>query len=282
MKNFHHLKLILVTLVLSLFLLPLFSMADTELNPSTLWTAQQNDSRPVLMMGEKLIPAILREENKSLNYDLVVHYPQIVGTNSDANVKHFNELIQLFINKKIDSFKQDLVNSASNAALIKIPSYLKINYEMASFVSQSQQTRFISIRFGIDGYERGMAHPYYHTQVFNIDLGHDKVLALSDLFNADSNYLAKISAYCIQQLQAKKTSGVILPVEMIQHGASPKPENYKNWNLTLGGLLITFDEAQVAPRYFGAQEILIPNEYLKEIMTHQTACTIGILNCDKT
>lgn len=272
-------------LLVLILLIPTCGMADVNPKPADLWIVQQNDARPVLMQGQqlKLIPKTLRELNSKLNYIIVIRYPQVVGVQLSSAHTHFNQLIQTFIDEQVSEFKKEVTQSSLNQALPAMRSYLNINYEMAGFVSQSQHTDFASIHFTTEGFTRGMAHPYHSTQVFNYNLGSDKALTLADLFKPDSDYLTKIAAYCIHQLQTKKLpDNIILPADMIKEGAAPKPENYQNWNLTLTGLLITFEEAQVAPRYFGAQQVLIPRDFLKNIVTDQTACTIGILNCDKT
>ncbi len=260
------------------FLFPLISLADAS--PSDLWTIQKIDSQPVLQADGKsqLVSKILTQNNQDLNYLIAIRYPQITGNQQLSDgAKHFNQLVQSFVDKQASAFKQDMTANATNSALPKANSYLKINYEMAGLVSQSQNTNYTSIRFSIDSFERGMAHPSHQTQVFNFDVAQNKLLALADLFNPNAHYLAFIANYCTQQLQAKK-----LPGDMVKTGAVPTFDNYKNWNITLSGLLITFDEAQVAPRYFGAQQVLIPRDALKDMVNHQTACTIGILLCDKT
>lgn len=241
----------------------------------TLWMQQKNDSRPLLVLDQKsqLVPKTIHEEKA--NYHLEVHYPQIEGTSLTKSTNRFNELVNSLINARINSFKNEISKSATEQP--ESPSFLKINYDLAGFVSRSQNTDYTSVRFDINSFEKGMAHPSLQTEVLNFDLGHNKQLSLADLFKPGSAYLEKISA-----LSMKKLSGKQFPEDMIKAGASPKMENYKNWNLTLGGLLITFDEAQVAPRYQGKQEILIPNEALKDLYSPKTACTLGVINCDIT
>lgn len=256
---------------------PIVSLAGTIVPTTAVWGTSATDSTPLLMAYEKsqMVPIKNHEQNNTLAYTIDVRYPQITGTSLSAADNHFNQLVQSLVQQQVTAFKQDMANSSANAALPKVPSYLKLNYEMNGMVSQSQHTDFTSIRFHVYGYERGMAHPYHKILAVNYDLGHDKVLNLADLFNPNTKYLAAISDYCIQQLQAQK-----LPVDMVKSGAAPKFENYKNWNLVLGGLLITFDEAQVAPRYYGIQQVLIPNAVIAKMLTHPAACTLGVAMCD--
>lgn len=247
--------------------------------PVGLWSGQGTDPRPLLVMDEKLqlIPVVNHQRNPKLAYTIDTYFPQITGTPLNATAQHFNQAVQTLIQQQTDPFLQDIHSSATNTLLPKTTSTLKINYEMASFASQSQQTEYLSIRFTIKGYERGMAHPYQRTAVLNYDLGHDTPLTIANLFKPGTRYLLTVANYCKQQLLEKK-----LPADMVTVGAATKFKNYQNWNLTLRGLLITFDEAQVAPRYFGAQEVIVPNSVLATLYTQQAACTLSITNCDKT
>lgn len=242
--------------------------------PSDIWF--QKDNTPLLVINQtmKLIPKIINE--KTTNYLIHIRYPQIMG-NAKFNdaATNFNQIVKSLVDEKLTSFKQDIEKASKN--MPPMQSYLKMNYQLAGFVSQSQKTEYISIRFGTDTFERGMAHPSFKTDVINYDLANNKALSLNDLFNPNSGYLEKIANYSMNQLRAKH-----LPDDMIKAGAGPNTDNYKNWNLTLKGLLITFDEGQVAPRVNGKQEILIPNSFLKDIVDHKTACTLGITNCDVT
>jgi hypothetical protein len=246
-------------------------------NPETtnLWIIKNNDSRPLLVLNQKfnLIPKIIKQ--KTSDYHIDVRYPSIENANSNVSAQHFNQAIQNMVTKNINTFKQELKNNKTNSA--KSKNTLKITYELFSAVSQSQKTEFVSTRFTSDSMEQGMAHPSQQTEILNYDLGHDRVLTLSDLFIPNSPYLEKIAAYCAQQFQGKD-----IPPDMIKAGTAPTLENYQHWNLTLDGLLITFDEAQVAPRYFGRQEVIVPNSVLKELYTHAVACTMSIINCDGT
>ena len=247
------------------------------LPPSSLWINTQDDSRPLLVLNQKnqLVPKTIQTEKE--NYILQLRYPQIVGSPLPPVAHDFNHLLQSFVDKETNQFRNEIMHTTPRKSPDVMQNNLKINYVLAGFVSQSQQTEYISPRLEVDSFVHGMAHPRHQTQVFNYDLGHNKLLSLSDLFEPNSGYLDKISSYCSKELSTKK-----LPPEMIKTGAGPSMGNYKNWNLTLSGLLITFDEGQVAPRYNGVQEVLIPYEVLKDSYTHATACTLFVISCDGT
>jgi hypothetical protein len=43
-------------------------------------------------------------------------------------------------------------------------------------------------------------------------------------------------------------------------------ENYRNWNITPDGLMITFDEYQVAPYAAGPQTVTVPYSELRGLI----------------
>lgn len=265
-----------------LLILPFSISAQVNKVPAALWITDVGDSRPMLFIDKniqyKLISVNKTENNEAEKFSVNLTYPQISGVNLDKNAKLFNQKVTMLIQQPLNQFKKMVSPEISKAFPADAQSYFKLNYQLASFMSASQNTKYISIRFNIEAFALGMAHPYHSFLVMNYDLGHNKMLSLSDLFKPNSNYLSVIAHYCIKQLQAKHLSDT----SMIVSGAAPRINNYKNWNLTLSGLLISFEEGQVAPRYDGAMQILIPKAVLAPLVNHLTACTISILRCDKT
>jgi hypothetical protein len=96
---------------------------------------------------------------------------------------------------------------------------------------------------------------------FNYDLGAGKELVLNDLFLPGSNYLQRISSVCSAELSEQPFFD-----GSFMSGADPIHENYRNWNIAPQGLVITFDEYQVAPYAAGAQTILVPYGELTQVI----------------
>ena len=61
----------------------------------------------------------------------------------------------------------------------------------------------------------------------------------------------KDAAYCKEQLNLRD-------IAYSEAGADPILENYRNWNITADGLLISFDPYQVAAYAAGPQTVLVP------------------------
>lgn len=77
-----------------------------------------------------------------------------------------------------------------------------------------------------------------------------------------TDYLGLIASYYQDELSRRNIGYDGLFVS----GADPTPENYRNWNITPGGLLISFDPYQVAAYAAGPQEVLIPYAKLSAII----------------
>ena len=88
---------------------------------------------------------------------------------------------------------------------------------------------------------------------------------MEDLFQPGSDYLQKISEYCISELQANE---YVFPD--FQQSAGPKAENYRNWNIQENGILITFDVYQIAPYAAGPQMVLVPYDVLRDQIGDQS------------
>jgi len=110
-------------------------------------------------------------------------------------------------------------------------------------------------------YVNGAAHPGDYSNTLNYDLSIGRYVLLTDIFLPDSNYLETISNYCVNELRKQPYSD-----SFSLDGASPTFENYRNWNISNEGFIVTFDTYQVAPGAAGQQVIVIPFEQLRSII----------------
>lgn len=189
-------------------------------------------------------------------------YPQLESNAADEGIDAFNQNVTELINDKINQYKQQVLENQEtqkNLQHTKIKNDLYLDYD-TSFI-QSGKTPIISIRFSVQGYIDGMAHPYHHHFVLNYDLKNNEPIELNELFDPGSDYLTLLSDFTRSVLFER-----LADKQMIAEGTAPKPDNFKNWNIKPNGLLITFDEYQVAPYINGAQTVLVPYAFLKEIL----------------
>lgn len=109
----------------------------------------------------------------------------------------------------------------------------------------------------------GGAHPGTYYVALNYDTTAAKVLTLADLFEPGADYLGLVSSLCIAELQTR--SDMMFP-DFATSGAAALQENYQVWAVTPQGLLVVFQEYQVAPYAAGAQSVLLPYDALAGLL----------------
>lgn len=209
----------------------------------------------------RVVPKVIRENNKEGKYSVEAEYPQIEG---DARFDKFNSAARSLVTKDVAAFK-----TGETAALEEdgeLPeetqtSSLDIGYQIRLATDD-----LISVEFTEGQYSRGAAHGNSITAVLNFDVKNGKRIELADLFHPKSNYLSVISAYAIKDLKDQSKKNDMLMEDQIQDGAAARADNYRAWTITRKGLWITFDPYQVAAYAAGPQHVLVPYSALKQIV----------------
>ena len=189
---------------------------------------------------------------------LTIEVDKPVLSGDAALVDAFNMAVDTIIADTAGSFKSDILQYQTGEDLppeiADLGSYMDVGYQ---FFTPTESV--LSIAFGVDWYSAGAAHPNSYSRTLNYDLHSGTVLALADLFKSDAQYLEALSAYSVKVLTEKGTL-------MFPDGAEPTEQNYQNWNLTPDGLLITFDDYQVAPHVAGPQQVIVPYAELTDLI----------------
>lgn len=194
------------------------------------------------------------ESGDSPIYTLETNTPVLEGSD-DPRVLEFNRLAAEMVDEMVASFKSGFEYLPEEP--ISAGSFFQV-----TFSQLAPPGDILSIQFGVDGYSDGAAHPYHWTKTLNYDLESGQVLSLDVLFLPGADYLTLVAEYCKAEL-ATRDIGFELG---FSGGADPLPDNYLNWNLTYDGLLVTFDEYQVAPYAAGKQQVLVPYEALGAVI----------------
>lgn len=258
----------LAPLFLASFLLANTCFADTAA-PATTATAatatpadDHGNEITVINSNLSAIPQSQHEENQEAHYTIDMKYPQISGKELSVSAQKFNQQVTDLVNQEIVRFKkfvkEDTVHMQTLPEDMK-HNTLSVDYDID--VIHSSKQPIISVRLAIEGMQAGRAHPYHSYRTLNFDLGTGKVLALNDIFKPKTNYLKIFAKYSNQKL-----NNTLKDKFMISNGTAPDIKNYKTWNIEPDGILITFDEYQVAPYVDGAQEVEIPFSELKNVI----------------
>jgi hypothetical protein len=197
-------------------------------------------------------------------YTITAQIPQLQGSN-DPRVEAFNAHLEQIVQSNIDQFRNDILTNQPIQPFAAGSSY-DLKYTLIG-----QQGEVWSIKFEVMYYYDGAAHPGHNSITVNYDLGQGRELTLNDLFQPGSNYLQVIADKCKAQLS---TRDIGFEDEIFNSGADPLPENYQRWNLSPDGLIVTFDEYQVAPYAAGSQTVLIPFAELIPLANPQGALTV--------
>lgn len=193
-------------------------------------------------------------------FDINAEYPQI-----DKVGAEFNDKIRSLIDTRIEDFKKTSEDNwmarKETAGLDENigeypqdPFYFNISWEPVQLNS-----KYISFVLHLDFFEGG-ANANQVVFAFNSDLLNNKEMTLSDILSDYPDYIKTISDYSIKELTsniASEENADILK-EMINDGAGPKEDNFKNFTFTDKAINLHFSKYDVLPGYFGEQEIHIP------------------------
>jgi hypothetical protein len=208
-------------------------------------------SAPLISRQVTLVPQALTETNQNPPFTINAQMPQLTGSD-DPRVTAFNQQVNVLVTREVEAWRE----SFQQITLVTNGSSLDETYTLISQISN-----LWSLKFDFHFYSDGAAHPGLYSITLNYDLGQGRELALGDLFLPDSSYLEAIANYSIDELS--KQPGFDDP---FTEGARPTPENYRNWNITTDGLLITFEMYQVGPGASGPIQVLVPYEQLQTVI----------------
>ena len=196
------------------------------------------------------------ETNQDPVFTITAQVPQLTGS-EDPRVAAFNQLLNEVVQKEVVVFRGEFMRGPFTE--VSTNSFLDVTYEL-----EAQYNDIWSFKFNYSFYNSGAAHPGDFSHTVNYDLGVGHELALGDLFISGSDYIGTISNYCLEELRRKPYSD-----SFTTSGADPTFENYRNWNITLQGLMITFDTYQVAPGAAGPQIVIMPYDQLQGMIDPQ-------------
>jgi len=199
------------------------------------------------------------ESGNGSTYTIAAQIPYLQGSD-DSRVIALNGRFKEIVQKEVDQFKTDVAGLP--AAPMGAGSSLNLGYTLIG-----QRSDVWSVKFDAAVYIDGAAHPNHYSVVLNYDLERGREIALDDLFLPSSNYLQVIADYCKAQL-AKRDIGFDASQS---GGADSLPENYKLWNLSNEGLVVTFGVYQVASGAAGQQTVVVPFFELKGVSNPQGA-----------
>ena len=194
----------------------------------------------------------INETSEAPKFTIDFEYPQLENTTAQAA---FNTATQNFSDPTIAAFRQE-VDENEEWRANNFPDFGNDLY--VRYTTTYQDNALASFRFSLSTYIAGAAHPSTQIHTITFDIISGQAVALGQLFNPGSNYLEIIANACIDDLRRQD----LLHWE---EGAQAIQDNYQNWNITANGLLITFNDYQVAPHAAGIPEVTVPYGILQPV-----------------
>jgi hypothetical protein len=205
-------------------------------------------------------------KSNNIHYRVKVEYPLFSASNPTLS-QPVNSRVAHFINQAITEFKSQIPPNSTD--LRDLPATMQQNYLNISYDSYMTENQFhhtlLSLRFHIEKKLAGSTQAIQDYWFLNDDLSANKPLVLASLFKPDSHYLKDISNYCLTELTHKYTPDMPW-ITLHATGITPKLKNYRHWNLTRKGILITFKKEQLEPYTDSADSVLVPYESVRDLL----------------
>jgi hypothetical protein len=210
-------------------------------------------------------------------YTIDAEFPRMTGFTDGTVEKAFNRAVAAMAGEKVRDFRAAAkstppVNGMSNG--------LDLGFSVAF-----KNDTIVSLTMADCQFYAGAAHPSHDMNTFNFDLKKGSKIELFDLFDMAKKdheisdifrdlhedylergfpILKRLSDYCKSDLARQGIES-----SWLDDGAGPKEMNFRNFNVTDKGLIINFNEYQVASYAEGPQVVEIPYEALADLLNPQ-------------
>jgi hypothetical protein len=204
----------------------------------------------VSINGMDVTTDLVSESSEKPLYEIHGQVPVI----QDPSAEKLNVLLKKAVTEELDGFKKNMTDWETPPEMAKYVSFMWVRYDVPLLTPQ-----MASVRFYVDYFMAGAAHPNHYFKVVNYDLVNGKTGEIKDLFTDSTKALVFLSKFC-------KTDLGDPDFPLFEEGLVPTEENFKNWNLSEKGLRLSFDPYQVAPYAAGPQEVLVPYSELHSLV----------------
>lgn len=195
-------------------------------------------------------------------YKISVRYPEIKPALTPPT-KKFNHWIRSKVRGYVAEFKTleqaaESHDKRKRLAPSPIREGLSIDYRL--YYSDNQ---LITLRLTHSVMAIGQMHPIDYYETINFDLRRNRALKPRDVFKR--GYLTVFATYSRKELKDKYDLQYT-DDDWIRSGTIPVKSNFDNWNIVPDGILISFEDYQVAAHAFGQAEMIIPYAELRRVL----------------
>lgn len=188
-------------------------------------------------------------EEETDYYTISVYYPltkyKIVNSKIDEIIKSYTEILK----GSIDDNAKNIVKESGYKY------FLDIRFNTYNYLNYVTYVLHISTF-------TGGAHPnsYYYTITYDKDKM--QIVTLESLVKNNNSLLANLSEYTYNNLINNQKIKDIGGLDMVKDGTQPTIQNFENFALTSDGMLIFFENYQVAPYVAGEFAVNVPYDKL--------------------
>lgn len=170
--------------------------------------------------------------------DLRISYPR-------SKYQVLRKEIEKYIHSNIDTFIKESTSTDQN-----------LPYSLYIYYDEYETKEYISYVF-YNSLFTGDAHPNNTIYTINYDKMNHKIIDINDLVRRNSNILNLFSNESRKIFQNKKEFKDPNMNQMLIEGTMPNENNFRNFVMTPNGILLFFEQYQIAPYYMGAFQVLI-------------------------
>lgn len=135
-------------------------------------------------------------------------------------------------------------------------------YTLNIFYNKYETSNYLSYVFRISEYTGG-AHPNNTISTISYNKNNDAIITIESLIKDDATILDILSTESRKILENNQLFKSGLLYDMMIDGTKPKIENFKNFVFSKEGLIIFFEQYQIAPYSYGEFNVVIPYFKLK-------------------
>lgn len=176
-------------------------------------------------------------EEKNNNYKIITYYPK-------TDYPKLNNVINDKIYEYIKEFKENV-----NSSDYPINQY----YSLIILYDCYEYDNYISYIFRIEDYTGG-AHPNHRIYTVVYDIKNNVIITIDDLINKNQNIL---NIFSENSREILKSNDKITSSTMLYEGTKPKKENFTNFVFSKNGIILFFQEYQVAPYSQGEFNVVL-------------------------
>jgi peptidoglycan-N-acetylglucosamine deacetylase len=217
------------------------------------------DNEPKRSIALKFLKYSVSEKAEGF-YENVADYPQLEVLITEK-ARRFNRYVEDLILGRINDAKKqgrELIREIQRKGEDnRSVGALTTNYEIL-YASPD----IISIAF--DHSYEWTFHPIISYESVNYDLKAGKPLQLKDIFRPHAKYLQALSKLSRIKLVEPYPHAEV--DDWMKKGTAPSEKNFKAWNITPEGIIISFDDYQVGTYGMGAPSITIPLAELRNLL----------------